>query len=49
MGMSVWQGRFHDHIIRNEADLLRVRTYIANNPLQWTLDEENPDNITNQV
>jgi putative transposase len=39
-----WQSRFHDHIIRNEADLHRIRTYIANNPLQWTLDEENPEN-----
>ena len=39
-----WQARFHDHIIRNEADLHRIRTYIANNPLQWAIDEENPDN-----
>jgi REP element-mobilizing transposase RayT len=39
-----WQSRFHDHIIRNEADLYRIRTYIANNPLQWALDEENPGN-----
>ncbi len=42
-GVSVWQRGFHDHIIRNDADLHRIRTYIANNPLQWALDEENPD------
>ena len=37
-----WQERFHDHIIRNDADLRRIRTYISNNPLQWAIDEENP-------
>lgn len=44
-GKPLWQGRFHDHIIRNDADLHRIRTYIANNPLQWAIDEENPDNL----
>jgi putative transposase len=38
-----WQGRFYDHIIRNEADLHRIRTYIANNPVRWACDQENPD------
>jgi REP element-mobilizing transposase RayT len=40
-----WQGRFHDHIIRDEDDLYRIRTYIRNNPLKWALDQENPDNV----
>jgi REP element-mobilizing transposase RayT len=34
-----WQPRFYDHIIRNENDLRRIRTYIQNNPLKWELDE----------
>jgi len=34
-----WQPRFYDHIIRNENDLPRIRTYIQNNPLKWELDE----------
>ena len=34
-----WQSRFYDHIIRNEADLRRIRNYIQNNPLKWELDE----------
>jgi REP element-mobilizing transposase RayT len=42
-GRTVWQRGFYDHIIRNEADLHRIRTYMANNPLQWAIDEENPD------
>ena len=27
-----WQRNFYDHIIRNEKDLKRIRTYIINNP-----------------
>jgi REP-associated tyrosine transposase len=34
-----WQPRFYDHIIRNESDLRRIRTYIQNNPIKWELDE----------
>lgn len=34
-----WQLRFYDHIIRNERDLRRIRTYIQNNPIKWELDE----------
>ncbi|HEX9739916.1 MAG TPA: transposase, partial [Ignavibacteriaceae bacterium] len=34
-----WQRGFYDHIIRNENDLDRIRTYISNNPLKWELDE----------
>ena len=40
-----WQARFYDHIIRNEADLHRIREYIDNNPLRWALDENNPTNV----
>ena len=36
-----WQPRFYDHIIRNETDLRRIRTYIKNNPIKWELDEYN--------
>ena len=39
-GMSFkWQKGYYDHIIRNENDLRRIRTYIKNNPLKWELDE----------
>ncbi len=34
-----WQSRFHDHIIRDEDDLNRIRQYIVNNPDQWQSDE----------
>ena len=34
-----WQPRFYEHIVRNDNDLHRIRTYIRNNPLKWELDE----------
>lgn len=33
-----WQHRFHDEIIRNDADLQRIRQYIKNNPKNWNDD-----------
>jgi len=42
-GIIFWQRNFHDHIILNDADLNRIRSYIENNPLQWSIDEENPE------
>ena len=41
---KLWQRSFHDHIIRNDNDLTRIREYIKNNPLKWHLDRENPQN-----
>ena len=43
-GMTVWQRSFHDRIIRNDRELTATREYIANNPLRWALDTENPAN-----
>jgi len=40
--MPVWQGNYHEHIIRDEDGLSRIRAYIINNPLQWEMDRENP-------
>jgi REP element-mobilizing transposase RayT len=33
-----WQPRFHDHIIRNNDELIRIRQYIMNNPANWDND-----------
>ena len=41
---NVWQRNYHDHIIRNEAALNRIRQYIAENPARWGEDDENPEN-----
>ncbi len=42
-GMPVWQRNYYEHVIRGENDLNKIREYILNNPLQWALDEENPN------
>lgn len=35
---TVWQYSFHDHIIRNEIDLIRIREYVLSNPARWEAD-----------
>lgn len=35
----VWQSRYHDHVVRNEADYLRIWTYIDTNPAKWAEDK----------
>ena len=42
-GVSVWQRNYYEHILRNENELSCIREYIANNPLQWEMDRENPN------
>ena len=37
-----WQRNYYEHILRNETELADVWRYMANNPLQWLVDEENP-------
>ena len=44
-GIPVWQRNYHEHIVRNENELNRIREYIINNPLRWQFDRENPDHI----
>ena len=34
-----WQERFHDHIIRNHDEYLRISNYIINNPANWGKDK----------
>jgi REP element-mobilizing transposase RayT len=40
-GAPIWQRNYHDHIIRDERELARIRKYIRNNPLRWDMDPEN--------
>ena len=39
----LWQRNYHDHIIRNEQELGRIREYIQNNPADWASDENHPE------
>jgi len=38
----LWQRSFYEHVIRDDEALLRIRQYIADNPVAWALDRENP-------
>ena len=37
-GAGVWQARFHDHIIRDDAGYQKIREYIQTNPRHWRDD-----------
>lgn len=41
----IWQRNYYEHIIRNDAELNRIRQYIIENPLKWDMDSEHPNNI----
>jgi putative transposase len=42
-GCPLWQRNYYEHVIRNDDSLGRIRQYIADNPLRWPFDPENPD------
>ncbi len=35
---GMWQGRYHDHIIRDEHSLNNLRRYVEQNPARWQED-----------
>ena len=37
--IRLWQRGYHDHIIRSDQDLSRIREYIRENPMKWQTDE----------
>jgi len=34
-GGRVWQRGYYDHVVRDDADLDRIREYIVTNPTRW--------------
>jgi len=46
-GIPVWQRNYYEHIIRDENDLARIRQYVADNPMTWADDKNNPLNLKN--
>ena len=38
----LWQRNYYERVIRDARELDKAREYIANNPMQWELDAENP-------
>ena len=45
-GAPVWQRNYYEHIIRDDESLNLIRNYIADNPLRWQIDAENPNTIS---
>lgn len=37
--LFAWQARFHDHIIRDDAEYRRIEQYIITNPQNWGKDK----------
>lgn len=42
--VKIWQNRYHDHIIRNEPSLDKIREYVLCNPARWAEDTFYCDN-----
>ena len=42
---KLWQRNYYDRVIRNGNEFGRARDYLANNPVKWALDRENPVNF----
>jgi putative transposase len=40
---KLWQSSYYEHIIRSDAALERIRSYIRGNPARWEEDEDHPD------
>jgi REP element-mobilizing transposase RayT len=40
-----WQSRFHDRVVRNDAERRRIRRYIRANPRRWPRDRNRPDRL----
>lgn len=41
-GSPVWQRDYWERIIRDQAEMNRIRQYIRENPAHWASDPENP-------
>jgi putative transposase len=42
-GTPVWQRNYYERIVRNEHARSQIASYIEFNPMQWSIDRENPD------
>ena len=38
IGFKIFQRSYHDHVIRNDKEYLKIWNYIENNPLKWNED-----------
>jgi REP element-mobilizing transposase RayT len=43
--IEVWQGNYHDHIVRDEREFDTIYAYILDNPARWEEDRFNLKNL----
>ena len=43
-GTKLWQRNYYEHIIRNQDTIDKIRHYIVNNPISWSIDQLHPNN-----
>jgi putative transposase len=48
VGIRFWQRNYWEHVIRNEAEMQRIREYIRTNPARWSDDQLHPDARANR-
>ena len=41
-GQRFWQRNYWEHVVRNEAEMNRIRQYIQDNPAKWAEDKLHP-------
>ena len=46
LGQPIWQRNYHEHIIRRETAINRIRQYIHDNTAKWADDKYNPTNVS---
>jgi len=44
-GLPVWQRNYYERVVRDDDELTDIRQYIADNPVRWAEDRENPTNV----
>ena len=47
-GVRLWQRNYWEHVIRDEAEMNRIREYIETNPARWADDQLHPAASSNQ-
>ncbi|MEM7797793.1 MAG: transposase [Chloroflexota bacterium] len=47
--LAVWQRGYYDRIIRDEAELNRIREYIDLNPVRWAENRDNYDELLSKM
>ncbi len=48
-GHPIWQRGYYEHIVRNERELERIRTYIRENPARWVEGRDDLDRLIDRM